>query len=100
MVHQQHTILNRHQPVPSPIDQQQPTTRPIQQPIVQQTIVFLRLVHQLIPVFVPVLFDVRVGECEGVLVVVDAGEPFAGEEEVGTCALADGAEEAGVVGVG
>lgn len=80
MIHQQHTILNRHQPVPSSINQQQPTTRSIQQPIIQQTVFPLRVLQELLPVLVAVFLDVRVGQDEGVLVVVDAAEPFAGEE--------------------
>lgn len=99
MVHQEHAILNRHEAVPRPVDQQQPTGRPVQEPALHQTIILLRLLQQFLPVLVPVLGHVRLAEDERVLVVVDVLEPLAGQEQVRAGALPDAACQARVVRV-
>lgn len=99
VVHQQHRILDRHQSIPSSIHQQQPTTWTIQQSVIQQTILFLRLLHQLVPILISILLDICMRQLEGILMVINTAQPFTSEEQMGTCALPDRSDESIVVGM-
>lgn len=100
VLEQQHAVLDRHEPVVRPVDEQQPTARPVEQPALDEAEVALRARQQLLGVRVPVLLGERGKRRPRVLVVRRPLEPRAREEVVRAGALAHGAREPRRVRVG
>lgn len=100
ILHHQHRILNRHEPVVRSVDQKQPAARLVHDAQLNEREVLLRLVEELVFRRVAELLAQRRQRRPWVLVVFGFLQPLTREEMVRAGALADGAEEAGRVRVG